>query len=265
LIVPYTLDANDMRFATPQGFNSGDQFYSYLKDTFDVLYAEGGRMMSVGLHCRLVGRPGRAAALQRFIDYANGHAGVWFATREDIADHWTKTHPHKRFERPSTMCRDDFVTVYGGVFEHSPWVAERAHRLELGPMHDSATGLHNALCRAFRSADVEKRLGVLTAHPDLAGKLAAAKRLTTLSTSEQANAGLDALTDAERVIFTDLNNAYVSKHGFPFIIAVRDHTKESILKAFGARMNNDHAEELDEACRQVERIAKFRLRDLLPR
>jgi OHCU decarboxylase len=144
-------------------------------------------------------------------------------------------------------------------------VAERAHRLELGPMHDSATGLHNALCRAFRSADVEKRLGVLTAHPDLAGKLAAAKRLTTLSTSEQANAGLDALTDAERVIFTDLNNAYVSKHGFPFIIAVRDHTKDSILKAFGARMNNDHAKELDEACRQVERIAEFRLRDLLPR
>ena len=265
LIVPYTLDANDMRFATPQGFNSGDQFYSYLKDTFDVLYAEGGRMMSVGLHCRLVGRPGRAAALQRFIDYANGHAGVWFATREDIADHWAKTHPHKRFARPSNMGRDDFVTMYGGVFEHSPWVAERAHRLELGPMHDSATGLHNALCRAFRSADVERRLGVLAAHPDLAGKLAAAKRLTTLSTSEQAKAGLDALTDVERVIFTDLNNAYVAKHGFPFIIAVRDHTKESILKAFGARMKNDHAEELDEACRQVERIAKFRLRDLLPR
>jgi len=108
-------------------------------------------------------------------------------------------------------------------------------------------------------------LGVLAAHPDLAGKLAAARRLTASSTSEQASAGLDALTDAERVNFTDLNNAYVSKYGFPFIIAVRDHTKDSILAAFGARMDNDHFEELDEACQQVERIAEFRLRDLLPR
>ena len=82
LIIPYTLDANDMRFATPQGFNSGDQFYTYLKDSFDTLYKEGGRMMSIGLHCRLIGRPGRAAALQRFIDYANTHDDVWFATRE---------------------------------------------------------------------------------------------------------------------------------------------------------------------------------------
>jgi OHCU decarboxylase len=265
LIVPYTLDANDMRFATAQGFNSGDQFYNYLKDSFDVLYAEGGRMMSVGLHCRLIGRPGRTAALQRFVDYANSHDGVWFATREEIADHWSATHPHKRVTRPSLMIREDFIAAYGGIFEHSPWVAERAHRLELGPMHDTATGLHNALCRVFRTANADKRLGVLTAHPDLAGKLAAARRLTASSTSEQASAGLDALTDAERVNFTDLNNAYVSKHGFPFIIAVRDHTKDGILKAFEARVNNDHSEELDEACRQVERIAEFRLRDLLPR
>ena len=264
LILPYTLDANDMRFATLQGFNSGDQFYSYLKDSFDVLYAEGGRMMSIGLHCRLIGRPGRTAALQRFIDYANSHDGVWFATREEIADHWSATHPHKRITRPSSMIREDFIAAYGEIFEHSPWVAERAHRLELGPMHDTATGLHNALCRVFRSADVDKRLGVLAAHPDLAGKLAAAKRLTASSTSEQASAGLDALTDAERLNFTDLNNAYVSKHGFPFIIAVRDHTKDSILRAFGTRMDNNHSEELDEACRQVERIAEFRLRDLLP-
>ena len=265
LIVPYTLDANDMRFATPQGFNSGDQFYSYLKDSFDVLYAEGGRMMSIGLHCRLIGRPGRAAALQRFIDYANGYDGVWFATREDIADHWTKNHPNIRFTRPSSMERDDFVAAYGGVFEHSAWIAERAHRLELGPMHDTATGLHNALCRVFRSADVDKRLQVLTAHPDLAGKLAAAKRLTASSTSEQASAGLDTLTDTQREQFTKLNTSYVAKHGFPFIIAVRDHSKDSILAAFEARINNDKATEIEQACLQVERIAEFRLRDLLPR
>jgi putative urate catabolism protein len=98
LIVPYTLDANDMRFATPQGFNSGDQFFAYLKDSFDMLYAEGARqpkMMSVGLHCRLVGRPGRAAALARFIDYARGHDKVWFPRRIDIARHWIATHPYK--------------------------------------------------------------------------------------------------------------------------------------------------------------------------
>jgi putative urate catabolism protein len=97
LIVPYTLDANDMRFATPQGFNSGDQFFAYLKDSFDVLYAEGKqgqpKMMSVGLHCRLVGRPGRAAALARFLDYVRGHDRVWVATRLDIARHWIAQHP----------------------------------------------------------------------------------------------------------------------------------------------------------------------------
>jgi putative urate catabolism protein len=93
LMVPYTLDANDMRFATAQGFNSGQQFYDYLKDTFDVLRAEGGRMMSVGLHCRLAGRPGRAAALARFMDYAASHDDAWIATRLDIATHWRKHHP----------------------------------------------------------------------------------------------------------------------------------------------------------------------------
>ncbi len=98
LVVPYTLDCNDMRFATPQGFNSGDQFFTYLKDSFDVLYREGEhapRMMSVGLHCRLVGRPGRAAALERFVDYALSHDRVWICRRVDIAQHWAKTHPWK--------------------------------------------------------------------------------------------------------------------------------------------------------------------------
>ena len=96
LIVPYTLDANDMRFATPQGFNSGDQFYHYLKDSFDMLYEEGEsspKMMSIGLHCRLVGRPGRAAALARFLDYVQNKSRVWFASRVDIARHWIKTFP----------------------------------------------------------------------------------------------------------------------------------------------------------------------------
>jgi peptidoglycan/xylan/chitin deacetylase (PgdA/CDA1 family) len=99
LMIPYTLDANDMRFATPQGFNSGDQFFAYLKDTFDVLWREGAegapKMFSVGLHCRLVGRPGRAAALERFLDYVLSHDKVWVTRRIDIADHWRTVHPSR--------------------------------------------------------------------------------------------------------------------------------------------------------------------------
>ena len=101
LIVPYTLDTNDMRFAAPQGFNSGTQFFDYLKDAFDTLYREGDpngldrpKMLSVGLHCRLVGRPARAAALARFLDHIGSHDKVWVARRIDIARHWRKTHPY---------------------------------------------------------------------------------------------------------------------------------------------------------------------------
>ncbi|GGH30509.1 hypothetical protein GCM10007036_41150 [Alsobacter metallidurans] len=97
LVIPYTLDSNDMRFATPQGFNSGDQFFAYLKDSFDVLYREGQdgapKMFNVGLHCRLVGRPGRVAALARFLDYVQSHDKVWIARRIDIARHWREVHP----------------------------------------------------------------------------------------------------------------------------------------------------------------------------
>jgi putative urate catabolism protein len=96
LVIPYTLDHNDMRFATTQGFNSGDQFFAYLRDAFDILYAEGEtapKMMSVGLHCRLVGRPGRAAALAKFLDYVRQHDRVWLCRRIDIAQHWHQYHP----------------------------------------------------------------------------------------------------------------------------------------------------------------------------
>ena len=268
LIIPYTLEANDMRFATAPGWVTGDDFGRYLTDAFDMLYAEGeaGRpaMMTVGLHCRLVGRPGKIAGLKRFIDHIQAHDGVWTPRRIDIADHWAKTHPPKRFERPSQMDKARFVSLYGSIFEHSPWIAERAFDLELGPAHDSAAGVHNALSRAFRVASEEERLGVLTAHPDLAGKLAAAGELTAESTSEQAGAGLDFLTNEERETFTKLNDEYVAKHGFPFIIAVRDHDKASILANFNERIDNDRDTEFAEACRQVERIAQFRLKDLLP-
>lgn len=268
LVIPYALDTNDMRFATAQGFNSGDQFFSYLKDTFDMLYAEGAagapKMMNIGLHCRLAGRPGRTAALARFIDYVKSHDMVLLARRIDIARHWAKAHPFQPNEsRPSRLTEDEFVMRFGGVFEHSDWIARRAFAEELGPANDTAIGLHAALAAVFREASDAKRLGVLNAHPDLAGKLAQAKRLTESSTSEQASAGLDALTDAERVRFTDLNSRYVKTFGFPFIIAVRGHTKDDILAAFERRIGNDRQTEFDTACRQVERIALLRLTDML--
>lgn len=263
LITPYTMDCNDMRFAIQAGFTNGDQFESYLKDSFDVLYEEGEqgapKMLSIGLHCRLIGRPGRAAALRRAIEYFRSHDGVWFATRLQIAEHWAKEHPAVAQNRPSEMDRATFVAQFGGIFEHSAWIAEAAFAGELGPTHDTALGVHQSLAAVFRAASPEQRLGVLIAHPDLAGKLAAAKRLTEDSTAEQAAAGLDALTDEERSIFTMLNDRYAAKFGFPFIIAVRDNTKADILEAFKRRVESDRDTEFAEACRQVERIAELRL------
>ncbi|MBN2740324.1 MAG: 2-oxo-4-hydroxy-4-carboxy-5-ureidoimidazoline decarboxylase, partial [Rhodobacteraceae bacterium] len=260
---PYTLEANDMRFATAPGYIEGAQFFTYLKDSFDTLYAEGlegaPKMFSVGLHNRLIGRPGKLAGLKRFLEYARRHEGVWFATRGQIAAHWAATNPPVRRERPSQMSRARFVEVFGGIYEHSPWIAERAFDLELGPAHDCHEGMASALARMFRSASADERLGVLTAHPDLAGKLAQAKRLTAESTSEQASAGLDLLSDAERATFEALNTQYTKKFGFPFIIAVKDNSKASILHAFHRRLANNRAAELDEACIQVERIAWHRL------
>ena len=263
LIVPYTMDCNDMRFSIQAGFTNGDQFESYLKDSFDFLYEEGEagvpKMLSIGLHCRIMGRPGRAAALRRVIEYMKSHKGVWFATRLEIAQHWAKENPAMTTAPASQMTREKFVSEFGGIFEHSAWIAEGAFDLELGPTHDNAQGVHQALARVFRSATEEQRLGVLTAHPDLAGKLAAAKRLTAESTAEQAAAGLNALTAEEHASFTDLNNAYTTKFGFPFIIAVRDNTKASIMAAFKRRISNDRDVEFSEACKQVERIAELRL------
>lgn len=267
LIVPYTMDANDMRFSSGQGFGTGVEFFDYLRDSFDILYAEGRegapKMMSVGLHCRLAGRPGRAVAVQRFLEHARAHEGVWFATRLQIAQHWAKVHPHTPRERPSQMDEARFMALFGGVFEHSPWVAQRLYDAEMGAVHDSPEGLAAGLATVFRQASDAERLAVLNAHPDLAGKLAAAKRLTGDSTAEQASAGLDALTDAERAQFTQLNQAYTERHGFPFIIAVRDHSKAGILAAFQRRVANDTETERREAERQVERIAALRIKALM--
>lgn len=268
LIIPYSLSTNDMRFVTGPGFDNGEEYFQFLKDSFDCLYAEGQagapKMMSIGLHCRLVGQPGRYQGLKRFVDYIKGFDKVWVPTRLAIAEHWAREHPYAKPETiPSQLEKAEFVDRYGSIFEHSHWIAERAWEGELGPVNDTAVGLQFALRTQFRLASTEERFAVLRAHPDLAGKLAAAKRLTEASAAEQASAGLDALTDDEREKFTRLNTAYVEKFGFPFIIAVKDNTKASILAAFETRLGNDAKQEFTTACAQVERIALLRLQALL--
>jgi OHCU decarboxylase len=266
LITPYTLDANDMRFATPQGFNSGDQFFSYLKDSFDVLYSEGAtapKMMSIGLHCRLVGRPGRAAALARFLDYVQAHDKVWVATRLDIARHWVRHHPPTGGYRPSAVPPALFVEHFGSVWEHSPWVAEATLAGGVDSSMDNAEGLHAAMCKAMRAGSEAQLRALILAHPDLAGKLATSKLLTPESTAEQASAGLDHLTADEKAHFTALNNAYKARFGFPFIIAVKDNTKASILTAFEARLKNNTDQEIVAALAQIERIARIRLASII--
>jgi OHCU decarboxylase len=265
LIVPYTLDANDMRFATPQGFNSGDQFYAYLKDTFDVLYAEGEtspKMMSVGLHCRLAGRPGRAAALARFLDYVASHEGVWVARRIDIARHWIRRHGPVGL-KPSTMSKALFVERYGDVFEHSSWIAERAYDAGFTTAQDTAEGLHAAMVRVLSEASREAKLALIRAHPDLAGRLKLAD-LTADSRSEQSSAGLDSLTEEERDWFLTLNDAYKEKFAFPFIMAVKGRSKQEILAAFEERLEHDPEQEFDRAVVQIELIALLRLKERLP-
>ena len=274
LVLPYTLDCNDMRFAIRAGHPDPGSWERHLLDTFDMLVEEGGRMMTVGLHCRLAGKPGRALALRRFLDHARAN-GAWIATRAAIARHWDARHPAPEVHHlpplsdravvigegatVPELSRAAFTHRFGEVFEHSPWVAERAWGCEMGPAHHSPAGVHAVMAEAFRQATDADRLAVLNAHPDLAGKLAAAGRLTAESAAEQASAGLDMLTDAERETFGALNAAYVKKHGFPFIIAVRDHDKPGILAAMNRRLANDTPAEREEAEAQVLRIARLRL------
>ena len=166
--------------------------------------------------------------------------------------------------RPGSMERADFVARFGGVFEHSPWIAERAFDQGLPADGDHAAALHGALCSVFRAASDSERLGVLRAHPDLAGRLALAGGVSDDSTREQASAGLDSLTQKEFARFTKLNCAYQQKFGFPFIMAVKDRSKDEILAAFQIRIENDSKTELQTACGEVERIALLRLQCLVP-
>ncbi|XOK10722.1 2-oxo-4-hydroxy-4-carboxy-5-ureidoimidazoline decarboxylase [Agrobacterium tumefaciens] len=162
------------------------------------------------------------------------------------------------------VTREEFVARFGGVFEHSSFIAERAYDAGGAGLELTAKAVHAALCAQFRAASEAERLGVLRAHPDLAGKLAIAGELTADSRNEQAGAGLDRLTLEEHARFTELNSAYTEKFGFPFIIAVKGLNRQDILSAFETRVGNGAAEEFVTATAQVEKIAWLRLSAMLP-
>ncbi|MEI9984295.1 MAG: 2-oxo-4-hydroxy-4-carboxy-5-ureidoimidazoline decarboxylase [Aliidongia sp.] len=164
----------------------------------------------------------------------------------------------------SAADRAGFVARFGGVFEHSPWIAEAAFDAGLPADAGSADGLHRALCAVLATAGPDRKLALLRAHPSLAGKLALAGGLTAASSAEQASAGLDRCTPAEFDRFQTLNAGYEAKFGFPFILAVRGVPRQAILDAFEQRIGNDRDSEFATALAQVERIALLRLRELLP-
>jgi OHCU decarboxylase len=160
--------------------------------------------------------------------------------------------------------RATFVNRFGGVFEHSPWIAEAAWDAGLPPEPWTAEALHGAMAAAMRAGSEDRKRTLIQAHPDLAGRLARAGRLTADSAREQASAGLDLLSDEERARFTELNERYKVKFGMPFIMAVKGRTKGEILAAFEARLANDPAAEAATALEQIERIALLRLKEILP-
>jgi 2-oxo-4-hydroxy-4-carboxy-5-ureidoimidazoline decarboxylase len=156
--------------------------------------------------------------------------------------------------------RGPFVAAVGPVFEHSPWIAERAWPLR---PFESVEALHGALCDRMYAATEEEQLRLIRAHPDLVGRAARAGTLTPASTREQAGAGLDDLSPAEVELFDRYNEAYQRGHGFPFVICARENRKESILAAFPPRLAHSRDEEVATALAEIAKIAWFRLRDLV--
>jgi 2-oxo-4-hydroxy-4-carboxy-5-ureidoimidazoline decarboxylase len=153
-----------------------------------------------------------------------------------------------------------FVELFGGLFEHAPWVAEQA--FDAGPFR-TIEDLHGAMVDAMRRAVRERQLALIRAHPDLAGRAAIAGKLSAASSAEQAGAGLDQCTPAEFERFQKLNEKYKAKFGFPFILAVKGRTRAEILAAFEQRLENPPGAEVNEALNQIARIARFRLEDLV--
>jgi 2-oxo-4-hydroxy-4-carboxy-5-ureidoimidazoline decarboxylase len=157
------------------------------------------------------------------------------------------------------MSRAEFVTRFGGVYEHSPWIAEAVCDAGLAERHDTVAGLADAMAAVLAGAGREAKLALIRAHPDLAGRAAIAGELTQSSRAEQASAGLDQCTPAEYRRFQALNAEYKSRFGFPFVLAVAGLSRRDILAAFAARIGNAPETEFEEALRQIDRIARLRL------
>lgn len=164
--------------------------------------------------------------------------------------------------KPSTINRDTFMEVYQGIYEHSGWIALGAWAAMDGTNIDTVGGIHQEMIRTISGASEAGKMTLICAHPDLAGKLAVGEELTAESKAEQAGAGLDACTEEEFKEFHTLNAAYKEKFGFPFIIAVKEHDRHSILSAFRARINNDREQEFEAALAEINKIAFYRLKDL---
>ena len=163
-------------------------------------------------------------------------------------------------EEASNLDREGFIERFGSLYERSPWVAEGAWRER--PFADLSE-MHAAFVTTVRDAPPERRLGLIRAHPDLAGKVAVAGELTPESTREQASAGLDRLSPGEYEAFTRLNDAYKEKFGFPMIFAVKENTKETILSSVEARLGNSRPQELEAALGEITKIGFFRLQELV--
>jgi OHCU decarboxylase len=161
----------------------------------------------------------------------------------------------------SELNQQQFIAEFGGVYEHSPWVAHQAYRL-LNSSTKTANDLSAIMAKTMLNANKQAQLELICAHPDLAGKAAIAGDLTDESTNEQKGAGLDQCSREEFAEFNSLNNAYTKKFKFPFIIAVKGHNRNSILDAFARRLNNSTQDEFFEALKQINRIAKFRIEEI---
>ena len=169
----------------------------------------------------------------------------------------------KETKLPAEMTEAEFVEVFGGVYEHSPWISRDAFHQGINEEQNTSVGLSSLMMDIVASADKTKVLGLINAHPDLAGKAAVDGTLTAESTSEQSGAGIDQCTAEEFEDFQKYNNAYKEKFRFPFIMAVKGSNRHLILEAFEKRLKNDEETEFNTAVSEVHKIAKFRLDDLL--
>jgi len=168
---------------------------------------------------------------------------------------------HAQFQHctPSQMSRETFVRTFGDIYEHSAWVAEQAYDLGVDSNCDQIEALHGRMAKILLESDQQSQLDLINAHPDLAGKAAIAGELTESSTSEQAGAGISECTAEEFARFTQLNDAYKAKFGFPFIMAVKGSNRHQILAAFEERIHNNPEQEFSRALQEINKIAQFRL------